>query len=67
MTSVYREKVSEDKQGFIDRSGRGPRRLQLALVSKWRCQVLLPDPATKGYGNREIAPSLVISKNMFSC
>jgi len=24
MMSVYREKVSEDKQGFIDRSGRDP-------------------------------------------
>jgi len=34
MMSVYREKVSEDKQGFIDRFGRDPRRLQLALVSK---------------------------------
>jgi len=31
--SVHREKISKDKQGFVDRFGRYPRRLQLLFLS----------------------------------
>jgi len=33
MMSVHREKINKEKQDFIDRFGRDPRRFQLLLLS----------------------------------
>ena len=63
MMSVHCEKNTEGKQGFIDRFGWDPRRLQLLFLSD--VDKLLADPAIKGRATGQFPQKNF--KNMFSC
>jgi len=65
MMSVHLEKISKDKQHFIARFGRDPRRLQLLLRSdaEKSCEQM-PKPEGEQLCN---CPHPENFKNMFSC
>jgi len=64
MMSVHREKISKNKQRFIDRFRRDPRRLQLLFLGDAGKSFL--QSYNQGEGNRAISPPKFF-KNMFSC